>query len=1065
MSIHYEKLVTKLRELFELDKADLDFGIYRIIAQRQDEIQQFLDHDLKQSVQAVLKDGDGSQRESLQRELDAAIKSMQDLGMEPSSSPKVKELEEKVAAFTGSDYQEIQTYEHLYTFFSRYYEEGDFISQRRVSKDARYAIPYNGEEVKLHWANADQYYIKSSENFRDYRFKLDDGRFVNFKLLDAESSRDNTKGDKRFFMLSDEPVTELDNGELQIGFHYQGLAANQKKVTAADGKEKMANQKVFNELTAKTIQQQLPVSWQSAVFADAPTKANTKRTLLEKHINDYTAKNSFDYFIHKDLGGFLRRELDFYIKNEVLELDDVVQADEAKLAERLKQIKAIRKVADLVITFLAQIENFQRKLWLKQKFVVKSDYCFTLDRLPESLYSVIADNEAQRKEWVSLGFIEDDIEITTDSLKTNPFLIVDTQHFDLGFKYDCLGAIEDIDEQCDGLLIHGDNFQALNLLHYKFQEKIQCIYVDPPYNKDGDHFVYKDSYRHSTWLSMILDRLEAGRKFLRQDGYLAVSIDDIEFARIQIVLDQTYGAENRVANLVWDRNRKNDAKLFSVGHEYMVCYANNKSLLTQKKTKLRELKAGVGEAEKKYRALYRRHKSINDNFKDDWKFYIHSLKDPEVKSILKKFPKLSEKGPYRDDGNINWPGGGGPRYEVLHPITNKAVKIPKSGWRYSDPATLWDKYNAGYLSFGRDESTVPGVVYYLFESNSQVMGSSFWSYAQTASDDFSAIMGEGVFENPKNYKDIGRISSYLSSKNSIILDYFGGSGTTAHAVISLNRGDNGNRKYVLVEQGEYFDKVLKPRVKKIVFSESWAEGKPIVNKDNSFSGISHCLKKLVLESYEDTQNNLVLNRTGQQQALLESGAELKQDYTLNYMLDIESKGSLLNIEAFEQPFSYQMHIATDSAGETQLQNIDLIETFNYLIGLTVHTLQKTTVKIEFEQDNDGIWQPVNRSAHCQEGEENSYTFVVINGELPNGDSALVIWRVLNDFANPQSKLMHNMAADAFVMDRLRVNTKDKELDAIFVNGDNTLPNIRSGDEHWKVRLIEEEFQRLMFLEQ
>ena len=306
MSTHYEKLVTKLRELFELDKADLDFGIYRIIAQRQDEIQQFLDHDLKRSVKSVLQDSEGEQLDALQRELDGAIKAMQDLGMEPSSSPKVKELEEKVAAFSGSEYQEIQTYEHLYTFFSRYYEEGDFISQRRVSKDARYAIPYNGEEVKLHWANADQYYIKSSENFRDYRFKLEDGRFVNFKLLDAESSRDNTKGDKRFFMLAEDAFTELDNGEIQIAFHYQGLAANQKKVTGVDGKEKTASQKVFNELAAQAVEQLLPESWQSAVFTGAPTKANPKRTLLEKHINDYSAKNSFDYFIHKDLGGFLR---------------------------------------------------------------------------------------------------------------------------------------------------------------------------------------------------------------------------------------------------------------------------------------------------------------------------------------------------------------------------------------------------------------------------------------------------------------------------------------------------------------------------------------------------------------------------------------------------------------------------------------------------------------------------------------------------------------------------------------------------------------------------------------
>ena len=312
-------------------------------------------------------------------------------------------------------------------------------------------------------------------------------------------------------------------------------------------------------------------------------------------------------------------------------------------------------------------------------------------------------------------------------------------------------------------------------------------------------------------------------------------------------------------------------------------------------------------------------------------------------------------------------------------------------------------------------------------------------------------------------------ASGSAGEGETVLDYFAGSGTTAHAVINLNREDQGSRKYILVEQGEYFNTVLKPRVKKVAFSEHWKDGKPVIQKDNEGSenplnGVSHCFKTLTLESYEDTQNNLVLNRTGEQQTLLDAEPAFKQDYTLNYMLDIETKGSLLNIEAFEQPFNYQMHIATDSAGETRLQNIDLIETFNYLIGLTVHTLGKLTVSIPFNKDDDGIWQAPNTIRRCEEGTADSYTFVMISGELPNGDSALVIWRVLNDFAKPDSKLMHNMALDTFVKNHLNVNPREKEIDAIFVNGDNTLPNIKDANEHWKVRLIEEEFQRLMFAE-
>ena len=134
----------------------------------------------------------------------------------------------------------------------------------------------------------------------------------------------------------------------------------------------------------------------------APTEKNPGRTLLEKHLGDYTARNSFDYFIHKDIGGFLRRELDFYIKNEIMHLDDIEAEDAPRVEQYLAKIKAIRAIARKIIDFLEQLENFQKKLWLKKKFVVETNYCVTLDRVAESLYPEIAANDAQRSEWVNL---------------------------------------------------------------------------------------------------------------------------------------------------------------------------------------------------------------------------------------------------------------------------------------------------------------------------------------------------------------------------------------------------------------------------------------------------------------------------------------------------------------------------------------------------------------------------------------------------------------------------------------------------------------------------------------
>lgn len=864
------------------------------------------------------------------------------------------------------------------------------------------------------------------------------------------------------------------------------------------------------------VEAQLSDVWQAQVFADAPTKANPKRTLLEKHLNDYTAKNSFDYFIHKDLGGFLRRELDFYIKNEVMELDDVVSADADKLGEMLQQIKAIRQVAELVISFLAQLENFQRKLWLKKKFVVKSDYCFTLDRLPESLYPVIAENAAQRQEWVELGFIADDVVVDVAFLAANPFLLVDTRFFEPGFKYDCLSHIDGIDEQCDGLLIHGDNFQALNLLQERYREKVKCIYIDPPYNTSGDGFVYKDAYKSSSWLSMLQDRILESKEIIKEDGILFSSIGASETVNLSRCLDGVFGRPNYIEELIWVKNtNKNQSPTYSTNHEYIKAYSKSMALVSSNTYMFREEKPGlfevrslvadinsdypqINEVENKIKSLYKNHKDLVKNKKiDTWKgIYNYSraeyrdsngtyVEDSEAEKSEAKIWIWRESDPSMpqvkgDSQKSDFWDKTHPAYRFYqpeHPLTGKLCSTPKTGWRWSlspygkQKTCFSELIDDQRIAWGENENKIPQKKSFLHEVETNVAKSVITDFSDGEKEVTNLFGKSRTFGSPKPTTLIARLCTHAATFNGLICDYFAGSGTTAHAVINLNREDNGHRKYILVEQGEYFNTVLKPRVKKVAYAEHWKDGKPVTHKDhaatdNPLNGISHCFKTLTLESYEDTQNNLTLNRTGEQQKLLEQqGNEaFKQDYTLNYMLDIESKGSLLNIEAFEQPFSYQMHIATDSAGETRLQNIDLIETFNYLIGLTVHTVEKTTVHIPLEQDADGIWQAPDKIKTTAEDQPDSYTFLIVSGQLPNDDSTLVIWRVLNDFAQPHSKMQHNMALDTFVMDRLKVNPKDKEIDAIFVNGDNTLPNIRSGEEHWKVRLIEEEFQRLMFAE-
>lgn len=285
---------------------------------------------------------------------------------------------------------------------------------------------------------------------------------------------------------------------------------------------------------------------------------------------------------------------------------------------------------------------------------------------------------------------------------------------------------------------------------------------------------------------------------------------------------------------------------------------------------------------------------------------------------------------------------------------------------------------------------------------------------------------EDVFPAPKNIKFIQTLATLIDDKTQIILDYFAGSGTTAHAVINLNREDNGNRKYILVEQGEYFDTVLKPRVQKVIFAKEWKDGKPQFDNE-TFGGVSQIVKVLKLESYEDTLNNLELKQPASD--LFAQHKALQNDYLLHYMLDVESRDSLLNTQHFTKPFDYQLNIASTSAGAYEAKTIDLVETFNYLIGLRV-------IEINDKRENG---------------------LVMVQGINTSGEKTLVIWRDcekydydrLNDYLN-----------------RHKINPQESEFDVVYINGDHNVPTVFTDSDDsvkmLKVRSIEAEFLSRMF---
>ena len=1011
MSEAYKKLIKTLQTLFEMDKADLDFGIYRIMNQKRSEIRRFLEDDLLAQVRAAFADFAEGGKGEIQIELDQLIKTLTDAGVDPEQSPKVQKLREKLAASVDITAVENEVFSHLHTFFSRYYDQGDFISQRRYKKDT-YAIPYEGEEVKLYWANYDQYYIKSSEHLRDYACTIQDGdKTVRIKLVEADTEKDNVKAEsgkeRRFVLDADNPLS-VENGELHIHFHYKPVAKKKQTALNKEAVETIFQQEGFDD-------------WLALLKAPAPTEKNPDRTLLEKHLNDYTARNTFDYFIHKDLGGFLRRELDFYIKNEVLFLDDIDDASFQVTETHLRKIKLLRNIAHKIIRMLAQLEDFQKRLWLKKKFVVETGYCMTLDRVPEVLYGEIVANRAQHEEWVNLGFTTEDTEITEEHLKENPCLVLDTRFFDEAFKDRLLAGIENLDEQCDGLLIHSENFQALNLLLKQYHKKIKCIYIDPPYNTGSDdNFSYKDSYKSSSWLAMFRDRLWMAYPLFNIEGLLACHMDEHEHLSLEWIVRQIFGETGDLGKLVWDkRNPKGDAKGIAIQHEYLHFATPNPKHLKLTENAFVRNKENAEKILIKAEKLIHKAGGVNDNVRKEFKEWIDKQK---FSGGEKAYCLIDDERNVYQSVSMAWPNKKKAPDEyfrpLIHPVTGKPCPVPARGWR-NPPETMKALQDASLILFGEDESTIPRRKYLLSENITENVASLYY---MGSSDDALFKDMELSFENPKPVKAAKYFLSITARpNNAIILDYFAGSGTTAHAVINLNREDGGNRKYILVEMGEYFDTVLKPRIQKVVYSRDWKDGKPKPDSDGNLNGISHCFKYLRLESYEDTLNNLILRpRTEQQNDLLKGNPALREDYMLGYWLDVETADSpsLLNIDQFENPFDYKLNIATGSVGATKPTRVDLVETFNYLIGLTVKHI------------------------------DTMRGFRVVTGTNPKDESVLVIWRNLKE--------KDNTALEEF-MEKQAYHPRDTEFDHIYVNGDHTLE-----DPHSKVKMIEIEFKRLMF---
>ena len=421
------------------------------------------------------------------------------------------------------------------------------------------------------------------------------------------------------------------------------------------------------------------------------------------------------------------------------------------------------------------------------------------------------------------------------------------------------------DPQAGNLLVQGDNLEALKALLPYYAGQVKCIYIDPPYNTGNEGWVYNDNVnspeindwlgrvvgkegetldRHDRWLCMMYSRVLLLREFLQDDGVLMMSIDDNEVAFAKLLLDEIFGRQNFIAQLVWEKGRKNDAKLFSVGHEYILVYS--RSITELANTLWRAPKDGIVEIAAEYHKLRKEHGDDYDAISRGLaEFYRRLPKDHPAKKYSRA-KHADQRGVWRDN-QITWHGGGGPKYDLIHPVTGKPCKVPTDGWRFVE-TTMNEKIRDGWVIFREDHTKPPILKSYiymldesetsdLYEGRKDVLGSVFYRHSQPSNDLMKDIFGAKVFPNPKDHEVLARLLRYVTNddKEALILDSFAGSGTTGQAVLTLNNQDNGKRHFILIEMDvDIALTITTERLRRVIQGYTSVKGKEVEGLGSGF---------------------------------------------------------------------------------------------------------------------------------------------------------------------------------------------------------------------------------------
>lgn len=1002
-----------LKEMFQFNANDLDFGIYRIYNLKRKEIENFIEGKDEQCLEPIINKTleliSNIEKQVELTSLTAYLKKFNQESLVNDPAGNFQKIEQLILQF-GSDDAEKESlkatlnsstkefnitdeikdkiYNHILGYFEMYYSNGDFgyNNRSRSLYKVPYEADYDGNDTMFHWKHKGSLYIKTGNSFNAIKFKLKhfDKEFelrleTNEDSKDEEVARNNNKDTKlkhykfnRFeekdgitrivFNLSDSSTTKADL--------FKSLFKDVFK-----SKEKLDNylfaddKPVFNDLTddydkvqdgsvkgigalrvnRKTLLNKVNKNFERGnkieIITENGQERFTDETLetlynIDQKLNSFYIGNDSDYFIHENLQEFLTQEKERYIKNHIL--TDLKSILDGKLDNTTLIIaKAFELVSSRIIEFLSAIEEFQKKLFTMKKKVVESEYCLTIDNIDEKYYKEILENKEQLIEWASL--FSTDVKTLAD-LKSNPTLVLDTKFFQEKdgsnpFKDKILAEIENLDERTNGLLINSENYQALSILQEKYRNKINCIYIDPPYNTKSSPILYKNHFKHSSWTTLIDNRIKISKSLLEKSkGVNIVAIDDAEMLNLYSIIN-THFQDYRNTKLTVVHNPKGNITTdFNRVHEY--CFysvpASSKGVIRrtiEKNDSPRRIRRWGAKSLRTERRL---------------SFYPIYIKD-------NKIVRIGEVPP-----------------EDFHPKgRNEKLKNGEIAIYPIDQDGIERRWNFGLdtIEDNLDRIVIQEVdgIFDLFVTHEVSVPKTVWTGGEFDAGKYGNtllvnILGEKLFDFPKSINQVRKCIDIASELRSTILDYYAGSGTTGHAIINMNKeGIDSERNYILVEMGTYFNRITKRRIERVIYSQNWQDGKPI---DNDGS-IKHIFKYLVLEQYEDVLD-----------AIEQFEGETPKNLPLKYLYkpELNKINSTLDLG---KPFSNKIKYGQP----TKEGFVEVVETYNYLQGYEVksikpYTIGKKDYKVVETTDTLVIWREIDL------GEDDSKSIIEIAEKYP-----------------------------------------------------------------------------------